>query len=165
MLSSKAVPTFRQTSRSSTLLFFFFFFFLVEQYLQQFSTNESFIYIYYNLKISFVSISCETWIEIQPNCHREVKFEHCCKVTDNTVMVVFFTVDVNNEINLIQVFGLYIIMLSFKQYSVCSLVKQYPLFDKRAEAALCCFFFFFCFSSRAVPTAVFDKRVFYLHLL
>ena len=26
------------------------------------------------------------------------KFEQCCKVTDNTVMVVFFTVDVNNEI-------------------------------------------------------------------
>ena len=26
------------------------------------------------------------------------KFEQCCKVTDNTVMVVIFTVDVNNEI-------------------------------------------------------------------
>ena len=26
------------------------------------------------------------------------KFEECCKVTDNTVMVVIFTVDVNNEI-------------------------------------------------------------------
>ena len=26
------------------------------------------------------------------------KFEQCCKVSDNTVMVVIFTVDVNNEI-------------------------------------------------------------------
>ena len=26
------------------------------------------------------------------------KFEQCCKVTDNTVMVVIFTVDINNEI-------------------------------------------------------------------
>ena len=26
------------------------------------------------------------------------KFEQCCKVTDKTVMVVIFTVDVNNEI-------------------------------------------------------------------
>ena len=26
------------------------------------------------------------------------KFEQCCKVTDNTVMVVIFTVDVNNDI-------------------------------------------------------------------
>ena len=35
------------------------FFFLVEQYPLQFSTNESFIYIYYKLKNSFVSVSCE----------------------------------------------------------------------------------------------------------
>ena len=34
-------------------------FFLVEQYQLQFSTNESFIYIYYKLKNSFVSVSCE----------------------------------------------------------------------------------------------------------
>ena len=34
-------------------------FFLVELYLLQFSTNESFIYIYYKLKNSFVSVSCE----------------------------------------------------------------------------------------------------------
>ena len=26
------------------------------------------------------------------------KFEQCCKVADNTVMVAIFTVDVNNEI-------------------------------------------------------------------
>ena len=43
--------------------------------------------------------------------------------------------------HLLQVFGLFIIMLSFKQHSV------------------------FFLASRAVPTAVFDKRVFYLHLL
>ena len=34
-------------------------FFLVEQYPLQFSTNESFIYIYYTLKNTFVSVSCE----------------------------------------------------------------------------------------------------------
>ena len=44
--------------------------FLVEQYPLQFSTNESFIY--YNLKNSFVSVSCDRYIEIQSNCHREV---------------------------------------------------------------------------------------------
>ena len=31
----------------------------------------------------------------------------------------------------LQVFGLFIIMLSFKQHSVFFLVEQYPLFDKR----------------------------------
>ena len=47
---------------------------------------------------------------------------------------------VQEQHHLLQLFGLFIIMLSFKQRS--------------------CFL-----SSRAVPTAVFDKRVFYLHLL
>ena len=47
-------------------------FFLVELYPLQFSTNESFIYIYYKLKNSFVAVSCERYIEIQPNCHREI---------------------------------------------------------------------------------------------
>ena len=70
-------------------------FFLVEQYPLQFSTNESFIlHIYYKLKNSFVSKD-----RLQYNQTVTEKFEQCCKVTDNTViMVVIFTVDVNNEI-------------------------------------------------------------------
>ena len=62
-------------------------FFLVEQYPLQSSTNESFIYIYYKLKD-----------RLKYNQTVTEKFEQCCKVTDNTVMVVIFTVDVNNEI-------------------------------------------------------------------
>ena len=71
-------------------------FFLVELYPLQFSTNESFIYIYYKLKNSLCQFHAKDRLKYNQTVTE--KFEQCCKVTDNTVMVVFFTVDVNNEI-------------------------------------------------------------------
>ena len=73
-----------------------FVFFLVEQYPLQFSTNESFIYIYYKLKNSFVSVYAKNRLKYNQTVTE--KFEQRCKVTDNTVKVVNFTVDINNEI-------------------------------------------------------------------
>ena len=67
-------------------------FFLVEQYPLQFSTDESFINIYYKLKNSHAKD------RLKYNQTVSEKFEQYCKVTDNTGMVVTFTVDVNNEI-------------------------------------------------------------------
>ena len=64
-----------------------FVFFLVEQYPLQFSTNEFIIYIYYELKNSFVSVSCERSKLSPRNLNSVVK-----KVADNTVMVVILTV-------------------------------------------------------------------------
>ena len=49
--------------------------------------------VFYLLKTGFVSVSCERYNQTVTE-----KFEQCSKVTDNTVMVVMFTVDVNNEI-------------------------------------------------------------------
>ena len=67
-------------------------FFLVEQYSLQFSTNESFIYIYYRLKKFYAKDRLKYNQTVTEKCKQH------CKVTDNTVMVVIFTVDVNNEI-------------------------------------------------------------------
>ena len=69
-------------------------FFLVKQYPLQFSTNESFIYIYSR------TVLCQFHAKDRLKYKQTVteKFEQCCKGTGNTVMVVIFTVDVNNEI-------------------------------------------------------------------
>ena len=51
------------------------------------------------------------------------KFEQCCKVTDNTVMVVIFTVDINNEI--IQM-KYDVPSQNYKRDHVCTRMKRSP---------------------------------------
>ena len=69
-----------------------FVFFLVQQYPQTslFSTSA----------INSRTVLCKFHAKDRLKYNQIVteKFEQCCKVTDNTVMAVIFTVDVNNEI-------------------------------------------------------------------
>ena len=66
-------------------------FFLVEQCPLQFSTTST---------INSRTVLCQFHAKDRLKYNQTVteKFEQCCKVTDNTVRVVNFTVDVNNEI-------------------------------------------------------------------
>ena len=67
-------------------------FFLVEQYPQTSPLSAS--------TINSRTVLCQFHAKDRLKYNQTVteKFEQCCKVTDNTVMVVIFTVDVNNEI-------------------------------------------------------------------
>ena len=69
-------------------------FFLVEQYPLQFSSILS------TSTINSRIVLCQFHAKDRLKYNQTVteKFEQCCKVTDNTVMVVIFTVDVNIEI-------------------------------------------------------------------